>query len=70
MNLDFIQRHAQPFSIAQARQLDVATLTTEVSRLEHSLGYLNQTQSDLKEALADGHDQDLTDALRENEEVM
>ena len=70
MNSDFLPKHSQPFSIAQARQLDVSTITAEISRLENSLDYLGRTQSELKEALTDGHDQDLADALRENEVVM
>ena len=67
MNFDFVPQHAQPFTIEQARQLDVSTITQEISRLENSLNHLEETQTILREALADGHDQDVEDALEEND---
>ena len=66
MNVDFIPQHAQPFTIEQARQLDVVTIATAISHLENSLAHLEETQKTLREALAEGHDQDLEDALAEN----
>ena len=45
----------------------------EISRLENSLAHLNHTQIFLREHISEEHgeeDQGLTDALKENDEVM
>lgn len=68
MNVNFTPQYAQPFTIEQARQLDVSTITQEITRLENSLNHLEETQAALRAALEDGHDQDLANALAENEE--
>lgn len=73
-------RHPQPFTLTEARQLDVGiivtgksveiSLTAEISRLQNSLTHLEQTQADLLSALEEEEDTDLREAWSENQGVM
>ncbi|GMK59524.1 hypothetical protein CspeluHIS016_0801300 [Cutaneotrichosporon spelunceum] len=62
--------HPQPFTPAEAAQLDVNTIVAEISRLRNSLTHLHSSQGELRLALAEGDDADLRSALNENEAVI
>ncbi|PAV20856.1 tspO MBR family domain-containing [Pyrrhoderma noxium] len=71
--MEYIPKHKQPFTFAQALELDIPEITQEISRLENSLAHLNHTQIFLREHISEEHgeeDQGLTDALKENDEVI
>ncbi|BEI79814.1 hypothetical protein CcaverHIS002_0103430 [Cutaneotrichosporon cavernicola] len=63
--MSFQPSHQQPFTPAEAAQLDV-----EISRLRNSLTHLHSTQGELRLALVEEDDADLRSALNENEAVI
>jgi len=72
--MDFIPRYSQPFTLADAVNLDVAVITEEITRLQNSLRHLKQTQATLQEYIefespADV-DPEVTKALEENKTVI
>ncbi|KAI0677577.1 hypothetical protein C8Q78DRAFT_1003420 [Trametes maxima] len=69
--MEYRPRYTQPFTLEEARQLEVPIITEEISRLQNSLAHLERTQADLREALSDSPDDaDLSQALGENETVI
>ncbi|KAH8105888.1 hypothetical protein BXZ70DRAFT_400100 [Cristinia sonorae] len=69
--MEYTPRYPQPFTVAQAAQLDVPVITEEISRIENSLDHLKRTQVDLEEALKeDPDDTDFRKAHEENEDVI
>ncbi|KAI0650769.1 hypothetical protein C8Q79DRAFT_945115 [Trametes meyenii] len=69
--MEYRPRYAQPFTLEEARQLEVPIITEEISRLQNSLAHLERTQEVLREALSDSPDDaDLSQALGENENVI
>ncbi|EJT50608.1 hypothetical protein A1Q1_08160 [Trichosporon asahii var. asahii CBS 2479] len=63
----FQPRHPQPFSLAEAEQLDVSTIVAEISRLRNSISHLDESQSELLSALEEEEDADLRSAWQENQ---
>ncbi|BEJ10888.1 hypothetical protein CspHIS471_0103100 [Cutaneotrichosporon sp. HIS471] len=68
--MSFQPSHQQPFTPAEAAQLDVGTIVAEISRLRNSLTHLHSTQGELRLALVEEDDADLRSALNENEAVI
>ncbi|CAK9785367.1 hypothetical protein CC85DRAFT_284563 [Cutaneotrichosporon oleaginosum] len=68
--MSFQPVHPQPFTPAEAAQLDVGTIVAEIARLRNSLSHLIATQGELRSALAEEEDADLRSALDENEGVI
>jgi len=73
--MDYKPRYAQPFTLAEARLLDVQTITEEIARLQNSLQRLHETQKMLREhvtSIQPGEevDQEITKAIEENETVI
>ncbi|TDL29555.1 hypothetical protein BD410DRAFT_779995 [Rickenella mellea] len=70
--MNYEPRHSHPFTIQEAIQLDIPTITQEISRLQNSLAHLNETQRQLSAYISASAtpDEDLQDAFRENEEVI
>ncbi|KAJ7068369.1 hypothetical protein C8F01DRAFT_1050487 [Mycena amicta] len=68
--MDYTPRYPQPFTFAEARLLDVQTITEEIARLQNSLQRLHETQTLLREAIASEADPELTKALEENQTVI
>ncbi|TXT08866.1 hypothetical protein VHUM_02994 [Vanrija humicola] len=66
----FQPAHPQPFTLAEAQQLDVSTIVAEISRLENSLAHLASSQAELAAFLADDEDDDLRAAHTENAGVI
>ncbi|KAJ7129562.1 hypothetical protein C8R44DRAFT_777082 [Mycena epipterygia] len=73
--MEYTPRYTQPFTLSEARLLDVETITEEIARLQNSLHRLGDTQEMLREHIASiqpGEDVDpeITKAIEENETVM
>ncbi|OBZ70021.1 hypothetical protein A0H81_09976 [Grifola frondosa] len=69
--MEFRLRYPQPFTLEDARQLDIGIITEEMSRLQNSLNHLKRTQEDLREALlSTPGDPDFMEAVEENEDVI
>ncbi|KAJ7682695.1 hypothetical protein DFH06DRAFT_972454 [Mycena polygramma] len=73
--MDYKPRYEQPFTLSEARLLDVETITEEMARLQNSLQRLRETQDILREHVAsiqpgESVDPEITSALEENETVM
>ncbi|KAJ7781136.1 hypothetical protein B0H16DRAFT_1497192 [Mycena metata] len=73
--MDYKPRFAQPFTLSEARLLDVETITEEIARLQNSLQHLSNTQETLQEYVASVQpgeevDRDITKAIEENETVI
>ncbi|KAJ7047267.1 hypothetical protein C8F04DRAFT_1246947 [Mycena alexandri] len=73
--MDYKPRFAQPFTLSEARLLDVETVTEEIARLQNSLQHLGDTQETLREYVASVQpgeevDRDITKAIEENETVI
>ncbi|WVR09415.1 hypothetical protein IAU60_006482 [Kwoniella sp. DSM 27419] len=78
--ISFTPRHAQPFSLEEAMQLEVETLVTEINRLRNSISHLRRTRTELVEYLdsdegrADADEVtgegEITKAVRENDQVI
>ncbi|EEB94177.1 hypothetical protein MPER_07053 [Moniliophthora perniciosa FA553] len=68
--VDYHPRYSQPFTLSEAAQFDVSTITEEISRLQNSLHHLRQTQELLREALDTDSDIEVKAAFDENEQVI
>ncbi|KAJ7180194.1 hypothetical protein C8R43DRAFT_972146 [Mycena crocata] len=70
--MDYKPRYTQPFTLTEARMLDVETITEEIARLQLSLQRLGETQEMLRDVVANGEkvDIEITKAIEENETVM
>ncbi|CAA7259846.1 unnamed protein product [Cyclocybe aegerita] len=70
--MDYFPRYSQPFTLAEATNLDVSIITDEIARLQNSLKHLRETQDLLKSALGESGepDEELQKALEENETVI
>ncbi|KAL5530689.1 hypothetical protein ACEPAF_6947 [Sanghuangporus sanghuang] len=70
--MDYSPKHKQPFTLTQASELDIPTITKEIERLENSLFHLHRTQTELNEHLSGsmGEDRELLDVIKENEDVI
>jgi hypothetical protein len=70
--MEYTPRHPQPFTLAQARALDVPIIFEEIARLENSLVHLRRTQEELEAFVRDtaDDDQEIHSALEENRTVM
>jgi len=70
--MDYIPRHPQPFTLAEATQLEVPVITEEIARLQNSLNYLQRTQDELKEHLTGSSEEDavLEEAYTDNSKVI
>ncbi|KAJ7665521.1 hypothetical protein B0H17DRAFT_1090788 [Mycena rosella] len=73
--MDYTPRYTQPFTLAEARLLDVETITEEIARLQNSLRLLGETQEMLREHVAsiqpgEAVDGEITKAIEENETVI
>lgn len=72
--MDFIPHYAQPFTLAEAVNLDIAVITEEITRLQNSLWHLQQTQKTLLEYIEAERsadvDPEITKALEENKTVI
>ncbi|KAJ6485156.1 hypothetical protein C8R47DRAFT_550657 [Mycena vitilis] len=73
--MDYKPRYEQPFTLSEARLLDVETITEEIARLQNSLQRLRETQDILREHVAsiqtgESVDPEITSALEENETVI
>ncbi|KAF9464459.1 hypothetical protein BDZ94DRAFT_1256489 [Collybia nuda] len=72
--MDYLPRYPQPFTLAEAIALDVSVISEEITRLQHSLRYLRQTQDTLHEHVAsekpEDIDPEISKALEENEDVI
>jgi len=66
-------RYSQPFTLAEAKALDLSVISEEISRLQNSLKYLSETQVVLKSALAETTeppDSEILQAFEENQVVI
>ncbi|KZT20403.1 hypothetical protein NEOLEDRAFT_1245278, partial [Neolentinus lepideus HHB14362 ss-1] len=70
--MDYIPRHPQPFTLAEATRLEVPVITEEIARLQNSLNYLQRTQDELKEHLTGSSEEDavLEEAYTDNSKVI
>jgi len=74
--MEYKPRYAQPFTLSEARVLDVETITEEIARLQNSLQRLDETQKFLQEhvsstrAAAGEVDSEIAKALEENQTVI
>ncbi|KAL5527351.1 hypothetical protein ACEPAG_6142 [Sanghuangporus baumii] len=70
--MEYSPKYKQPFTLAQACELDIPIITKEIERLENSLFHLHRTQTELKEHLSGSVDEDreLLDVIKENEDVI
>ncbi|KAK7061810.1 hypothetical protein R3P38DRAFT_2831682, partial [Favolaschia claudopus] len=72
--MEYKPRYKQPFTLSEAKLLDVETITTEISRLQDSVKRLGETQVMLKEHVASQPsaevDPEITRAIEENETVI
>jgi len=72
--MDFNPKYSQPFTLGEALQLDIGTIAAEIARLQDSIQRLQATQDELKQFIQESGDekpdQDLVDALNENDVVI
>ncbi|KAG7096848.1 hypothetical protein E1B28_004256 [Marasmius oreades] len=71
--VDYQPRYPQPFTFSDAIQLDVSTITEEISRLQNSLLHLRKTQEFLREVMDSDPkeiDVEVKAALEENQQVI
>ncbi|KAJ7179040.1 hypothetical protein C8R46DRAFT_1072286 [Mycena filopes] len=73
--MDYTPRFAQPFTLSEARLLDVQTVTEEIARLQNSIQHLTETQKLLREYVGSVQpgeevDREITKAIEENETVI
>jgi len=69
--MDYKPQYPQPFTLAQARALDVSVISEEISRLQNSLKHLKETQDLLEAELRTKlPDADITQAFEENRAVI
>ncbi|KAJ6515791.1 hypothetical protein C8R45DRAFT_957619 [Mycena sanguinolenta] len=73
--MEYKPRYSQPFSLEEAKLLDVQTITEEIARLQNSLQRLGETQTMLREYVASTQpseevDPEITKAIEENETVI
>ncbi|KAJ7638911.1 hypothetical protein FB45DRAFT_1055121 [Roridomyces roridus] len=74
--MEYTPRYAQPFTLTEAKLLDVQTITEEITRLQNSLQRLDETQKMLREYVASikageaPADPEITKALEENVAVI
>ncbi|KAK8854606.1 hypothetical protein IAR55_003345 [Kwoniella newhampshirensis] len=74
--IPFTPKHPQPFTLEEAMQLEVETLTTEINRLTNSIQHLSRTQDELtsylrsEEGRSDPDTTEVEQAVEENEEVI
>ncbi|TBU45051.1 hypothetical protein BD309DRAFT_861017 [Dichomitus squalens] len=69
--MEYVPRYSQPFTLQEARGLDVPIITEEISRLQNSIAHLQRTQDELKDALSiTPGDLELLEAFEENEVVI
>ncbi|KAJ6539445.1 hypothetical protein B0H19DRAFT_360476 [Mycena capillaripes] len=74
--MDYKPRYTQPFTLSEARLLDVETIVEEIARLQNSLQRLGETQDILREHVASSIqpgeevDREITKAIEENEIVI
>ncbi|KAJ7764976.1 hypothetical protein DFH07DRAFT_811006 [Mycena maculata] len=71
--MDYKPRYTQPFTLAEARLLDVETITEEIARLQNSLQRLDETQKMLREhvdSIQPEVDPEISKAIQENETVI
>ncbi|WWD19257.1 hypothetical protein CI109_103715 [Kwoniella shandongensis] len=74
--ISFTPKHTQPFTLEEAMQLEVETLTAEINRLTNSIQHLSQTQDELRgylnseEGRSDPDTGEVKKAVEENEEVI
>ncbi|KAL7416942.1 hypothetical protein BDY24DRAFT_330147, partial [Mrakia frigida] len=64
----FTPKYPQPFTLAEALDLDPSVITEEISRLQNSLTNLRSSNVALLQYLHDeGEDRDLRESVHENE---
>ncbi|KAK7695895.1 hypothetical protein QCA50_000534 [Cerrena zonata] len=68
--MNYTPRYSQPFTLEQARLLDVPIIVEEIYRLQNSLKLLGATQQELKEAIAESPDPEFSQALEENDQTI
>jgi len=68
--MEYKSHYNQPFTLGEAIQLDISTITEEISRLQNSLFHLKRTQEELQEAAEHAPDPEFDKALEENEDVI
>jgi len=73
--MEYKPRYTQPFTLAEAKLLDVETITEEIARLQNSLQRLGETQDMLREHVASMQsgeevDPEISKAIEENETVI
>ncbi|EIW61999.1 uncharacterized protein TRAVEDRAFT_44831 [Trametes versicolor FP-101664 SS1] len=69
--MEYRPRYTQPFTLEEARLLDVPIISEEITRLQNSVAHLQRTQDELQDALSTSPgDTDLTEAFEENEVVI
>ncbi|KAJ7368401.1 hypothetical protein DFH08DRAFT_675785 [Mycena albidolilacea] len=73
--MEYTPRYTQPFTLSEAKLLDLETITTEIARLQNSLQRLGETQDMLRAHAASVQpgeevDPEITKAIEENETVI
>ncbi|KAF8663491.1 hypothetical protein AX16_001059 [Volvariella volvacea WC 439] len=73
--MEYRPRYPQPFTLADAVQLDVSTITQEIARLQDSIRRLKETQTALQEIASSTPSGEVVDpeyerAIEENRVVM
>ncbi|WVF67464.1 hypothetical protein IAT40_002220 [Kwoniella sp. CBS 6097] len=78
--ISFTPRHAHPFTLEEAMQLEVDTLVAEINRLRNSISHLRESQAELNEFLHSDEGQsdplersgqgEISKAVKENEDVI
>ncbi|KAJ6628721.1 hypothetical protein B0H10DRAFT_1988973 [Mycena sp. CBHHK59/15] len=72
--MDYKPRYAQPFTLTEAKLLDVETITEEIARLQNSLQRLHETQQMLREYISmqsgEEVDVEIAKVIEENETVI
>ncbi|KAF9485273.1 hypothetical protein BDN70DRAFT_796013 [Pholiota conissans] len=70
--MEYTPRFVQPFSLAEAINLDVTVITEEIARLQNSLMHLKETQRILQADLGESEevDPEVVKAFEENKLVI
>jgi len=68
--MEYRPRYSQPFTLGEAVQLDVSTITEEITRLQNSIRLLKETQSQLEEVITSDPDEEFVKAFDDNKLVI
>ncbi|GJJ07617.1 hypothetical protein Clacol_001821 [Clathrus columnatus] len=68
--MEYKPRYQQPFTLAQAISFELSVIIAEIGRLQISLQHLRDTQKQLNEEIQNKFDAILSEAFKENEEVI